>query len=94
MGNTNSGSAPISGPNGQPQGQQGQQPSAGVFQNVTAKARGLFSSITNQPPPQQQPYNPGSSVAGGGKRRRHRKKVTTTLKKRTKKGSKTRKSAA
>jgi hypothetical protein len=88
----NSGSAQVSGPNGQPQGQQGQQPSAGVFQNATAKARGLFSSITGQPPPQQQP------AYGGGKRRRNRKKVkfvtTTTLKKRTKKGSKTRKSAA
>jgi len=84
----NSGSAEISGPNGQPQGQQ---TSAGVVQNVTAKAKGLFSSITGSQPQQQPAY-------GGGKRRRHRKKVkfvtTTTLKKRTKKGSKTRKSAA
>jgi hypothetical protein len=89
----NSGSAPISGPNGQPQGQQGQQTSP--VQNATAKVKGLFSSITGsqpQPQPQQPP------AYGGGKRRRNRKKVkfvtTTTLKKRTKKGSKTRKSAA
>jgi hypothetical protein len=91
----NSGSAPISGPNGQPQGQQGQQTSP--VQNATAKVKGLFSSITgSQPQPQPQPQQP--PAYGGGKRRRNRKKVkfvtTTTLKKRTKKGSKTRKSAA
>ena len=90
-GNSTNGSAQISGPNGQPQGQQG----PGFLANLKTKAANLLPGQTGQqPPPAGQPYNPG----GGGKRRRHRKKAakvgggaTTTLKKRIRKSGKTRK---
>lgn len=96
----NSGSAPISGPNGQPAQQQVEQP--GFFANLKNKVTNVFQPAQNgqQQPPTGPPNNPGSSTYGGGKRRRHRKKAakaakvggaTTTLKKRVRKSGKTRK---